>query len=132
MNKPIVIWIVAVGVAAIAAVAILFMLSEDIMQRKNPFIRRFTPYVVEREKTIEIKFNSYYFAGQNANGVFLGNYSAPLHVLVIDSVGNKKSFTIKPEESDFRFRRLRLKILGNKFFLTDGSVLKTLYASIID
>ncbi|RYZ27001.1 MAG: hypothetical protein EOP49_42775, partial [Sphingobacteriales bacterium] len=112
----------ALAITAVAAVTVLFLVSEDVMQNKNPFIRRFTPHTAQQVGSIDLKYNSYYFAGHDGDRIYLGNYSAPLRGLSIGRDFKTNAFTIIPQASDFRFKRLRLRVAGSLFYLMDGSV----------
>lgn len=104
-------------------VLVLFFSSEYIIKKENPFIRRFVPHLVEYENQIDLKHNSYYFAGSDEKTVYLGNNTAPLHALAIDtSLNHKIEIKILPEKSDFRFRSVQLRVLPPDFYLLDGSV----------
>jgi len=93
------------------------------MQRDNPFIRSFPPHIVEYEKQIDLKFNSYYFAGCENETIYLGNNTAPLHVLAIDTaLNNVQEIQIQPEKSTFQFKSIQLKVSPPYFYLLDGSV----------
>ncbi|MFV8369609.1 MauE/DoxX family redox-associated membrane protein [Flavobacterium sp. LB2R40] len=110
-------------VSSIGIVIILFLCSEDLMQRKNPFVRRYIRRSIELVHSVDLKFNSYYFSGYNQGTMYLGNYTDPLRMLSMDS-----SFTaVKGIEIDFKnrnfpFRSVKVLVRGNYFFLKDGSV----------
>src|SRR5690606_11253092 len=107
----------------VGVVWILYISSERIMQKDNPFIRSFPPHIVEYEKQIDLKFNSYYFAGNDEGKIYLGNNTAPLHVLAIDTaLNNIQEIKIQPEKSNFRFRSDQLRVTPPYFYLLDGSV----------
>ncbi len=115
--------IVLTSLLATGLVWILYVSSERIMQKENPFIRSFPPHIVEYEKQIDLKYNSYYFAGTDEGTVYLGNNTAPLHALAIDTSFNHKiEIKILPEKSDFKFRAVQLRVLPPDFYLLDGSV----------
>ncbi|PXY40866.1 hypothetical protein DMB65_09805 [Flavobacterium cheongpyeongense] len=110
-------------ILSVIAVTVLFLLSEEIMQYKNPFIRRFPQHPVMRDTVIDLKFNSYYFAGADQKRIYLGNYSNPLHVKVL----NEKTKIIETTKITFAkknipFVSVRTVVRGSHFYLTDGSV----------
>jgi hypothetical protein len=117
----------------IAALLVLNYTSEAVMQKQNPFLRSFPPHVVEYVKQIDLKFNSYYFAGYDNGILYLGNYTAPLHVIAIDSTfKNKEEIRITSEKSNFQFRSVQLRVAAPNFYLMDGTVPCVYSGKIID
>ncbi|MEZ7497851.1 hypothetical protein QO200_03775 [Flavobacterium sp. Arc3] len=107
---------------SIGIVALLFMLSEDIMHHRNNFVRRFPGDAVKVDE-IDLKFSSYYFAGSANDQIYLGNYTAPLLVTKLDTVlQKKKEFKIHPNRTNFLFQSVQVRILPPYFYLIDGSV----------
>lgn len=101
----------------------MYLMSEDVMQNTNPFIRRFPPHPVQFTKMFDLTYNSYYFAGYHEGNIYLGNQTAPLTVTVIDSLlATKEPIHISAEKSDFQFRAIRLKVKPPYFYLLDGTV----------
>lgn len=111
------------GFAGIIGTISLHLLSEDLLQRTNTFIRAFPPHVADPYRQIDLGYNSYYFAGYDKGNIYLGNYTDPLGGLIIDTTLSKKeSFRISPEKSDFHFRSIQLRISPPNFYVMDGSV----------
>jgi uncharacterized membrane protein YphA (DoxX/SURF4 family) len=107
---------------SIGIVALLFILSEDIIHHRNNFVRRF-PGNATKVNEIDLKFSSYYFAGTANDEIYLGNYTAPLLVTKLDTVLQKrKEFKIHPNRTDFLFQSVQVRILPPYFYLVDGSV----------
>ena len=101
----------------------LYRSSESIIHKRNPFIRKFIPHHARYINSYNLSYNSYYIAGYGNGNIFLGNSTAPLHVLQIDStLQNSKTFQIKPNPTNFNFKRLFLKVSIPKFYLYDGQV----------
>ncbi|MEG1020119.1 MAG: DoxX family protein, partial [Myroides sp.] len=84
INKSKILYTIGTIVASSAVVVLLFMTSEHIMKRENPFVRRFMPHPITEVKGIELPYNSYYIAGYNKGKLYLGNFTAPLHGLIIN------------------------------------------------
>lgn len=115
--------LILLAILSSAVVMVLFFSSEHIIKKENPFIRSFPPHVVEFEKQIDLKYNSYYFSGSDEGTIYLGNNMAPLHALAIDtSLQHKIDIKILPEKSNFKFRSVQLRVLPPDFYLLDGSV----------
>src|SRR5690606_42055040 len=68
----------------------LFLSSEHIMKKENPFIRRFIPHHIHDVKYIDLEVNSYYIAGVTKDSIYLGNYTAPLLITAVPLVFSKK------------------------------------------
>lgn len=101
----------------------LFRLSDNIMQFQNTFIRRFPQHPNIEKSEIELTFNSYYLAGAAHGKIYLGNYTAPLQVLELDTILKTKSIKkIRLDKIDLPFRSLRLRVISGNFFLTDGTI----------
>ena len=78
-------YIVLTMIVSSAVVVVLFLTSEHIMKRENPFVRRFMPHPISDVRGLELPYNSYYFAGYSDERIYLGNYTAPLHGLVLST-----------------------------------------------
>jgi len=108
---------------SIITVVVLFLSSEQIMQHENPFIRRYPQHPIMLQKTVNLKFNSYYFAGSRDNQVYLGNYTDPLHIIAFDSALQvKQTFKISFSPKDIAFKRIKILVRGSYFYLMDGTV----------
>lgn len=103
-------------------VIVLFVSSEDIIHNKNPFIRRYPQNTLEAVKTVDLGFNSYYFAGFFNKRIYLANYTDPLHLLSFDSLAQKRKVKLSFDDRGTPFRSIKIKIRGNYFYLMDGNV----------
>ncbi|MFD2938481.1 MauE/DoxX family redox-associated membrane protein [Flavobacterium sp.] len=107
---------------SIGVVVFLFILSEDIIEHRNNFVRRFSGKAAKMNE-INLQFNSYYFAGTMKDKIYLGNYTAPLKITVFDTLLQKRDeFKINPTRTDFPFQSVQVRILPPNFYLIDGSV----------
>lgn len=103
--------------------AVLFSFSEHIIHYKNKFIRRFPQHVAQEIYQIDLKFNSYYFAGSDQGKLYLGNYTAPMRIMIFDTLSKTKAnFQITLKEKNLPFSRPKIKVFKNDFFLYEGSV----------
>jgi hypothetical protein len=100
-------------------VVILFLSSEEIMHLQNPFIRRYPHHPVTLKYTIDLKFNSYYFAGSGNGKVYLGNSTAPLYALSIDSQLQQQVIRTKIDLDSFP-KSIRMIVQPPYFYLADG------------
>lgn len=104
---------------------LLFQNSEYKLNYENPFIRRYPQHPIELVKQIDLRYNSYYFAGSSGHTVYLGNYSNPLHVEALDTTSERrKSLKITFESKAIPFKMVTIKIAGDYFYLTDGNIPK--------
>lgn len=111
--------------ASIASIVILYASSEQIMHYNNPFLRRYPTHPALFKDNIDLKFNSYYFAGYHGDKIYLGNYTNPLHLLEVDSSLKKRNdVKIIFDPKKIPFQMVKIKILDSFFYLMDGNVPK--------
>lgn len=105
------------------AIVVLFLSSEEIIHHKNPFIRRYPQHPIALKKTIDLKFNSYYFAGHANQKIYLGNFTDPLHMVEIDPISNQqRSIKIIVKSKDIHYKMVKIIINGSYFYLMDGNI----------
>jgi hypothetical protein len=108
--------------SGIMFVTALFLMSEDIIQHRNNFVRRL-PDQFSKEHDIDLGFNSYYFAGAVNGKVYLGNVTAPLLLTETDTMlKSKKEKVITLSSINFPFRSLNIQVYSQYFFASDGTV----------
>ena len=125
VKKKIVIWnLVFASILGVMLVIILYVLSEKQIHRNNGFIRRYLPHPVTTIKGQKLPFNSYYLAGVSGNQIYLGNSSAPAHILSIDTTLNHiQSHQIElNNEQQITFFAPQIKIKEPYFYVVDGQV----------
>ena len=109
--------------SSIGVVVIIFLLSEDITHHRNNFIRRFPHHPITKINELDLKHPSFYIAGIEENKVYLGNYEAPLHVIVIDiGLQTQKNYVIRLSKSKLPFRSVQVRVQPPYFYLMDGTV----------
>ncbi len=111
------------AIIGVGIVTLLFVFSEKKMHRNNAFQRRYPHHPVEESQRFDIGYNSYYLAGNTKDSVYLGNTTAPLHVLVLtrelqDSIHR----SIQVPNSNIPFKSLKIVIEDTLFYIMDGSV----------
>lgn len=108
---------------SIGLVVTLFMLSEDIIHRRNNFVRRFPHHPANLTHSIDLQHNTYYIAGIDGNKIFLGNTKAPLVMTVIDTtLKQKKTYRITLPQNNYGFHSVRVRVLPPFFYVSDGTV----------
>ena len=121
-NKTLIL-LLAVTLASVLLLIVLFLLSEDIMQKENPFIRRFPQASAAKIKGIDLKNSSYYVAGKDKNKIYLANRLAPLQILQIDSdLDHKQRYTIALDRENYKFKAVEIRIKAPFFYVIDGTV----------
>lgn len=123
MNNRILIQLSVLVLGSVLIITGLFLFSEDIMQKENPFIRRFPQASAAKVGSIDLRNPSYYVAGTDKNKIYLANRLAPLQILKIDSnLKNKKKYTIKLDRENFKFQAVEVRVTAPYFYVIDGTV----------
>lgn len=107
---------------AITIITILFLLSEDIMEHRNNFVRRL-PEQVDKIHDTDLKFNSYYIAGEANGKIYLGNITMPLLLTEVDTMLNiKKEITVHIDKMELPFKAVQINVQADYFFVSDGTI----------
>lgn len=116
--------LIVVGFLGILTVVILFFMSEKEMHRNNAFIRRYPHHPLNIRDTINIKYDSYYFAGIENDTIYLGNTTAPLFVLKVSLTNKDTSHVLLnvPDFKNYQYVNPRVQFRNSKYYLYDGSV----------
>jgi hypothetical protein len=102
---------------------LVFLSSEFIMKRANNFTRRFLPHAIEYPQTLDLEVNSYYFAGQYGDTVFLGNKTAPLLLAwVLPTYKKLLTDTLDVREKSLPYKEVTLHVIYPHYSLSDGTV----------
>lgn len=113
----------ALSVFGIGAVGILFAISENRNYHRSNFTRMFPPAAVKKQNMMDLKYNSYYFAGVSENTVYLGNSTSPALLLSTDPEFNKTtSRYIATKDKGITFSAVQLRVQPPYFYVLDGSV----------
>ena len=117
-------YIVLTMVISSAVVVGLFVSSEHIMKRENPFTRRFLPHPVTDPKGVVLPFNSYYIAGATDEHIYLGNHTAPLHGLELKSNAEiKDTLLLKTDDlQNHLLTTAKWNITNDSLILHDASL----------
>jgi hypothetical protein len=106
-----------------AAVTVAFMLSEDIMAKENPFIRRFPQGTAAKTNSVDIKYYSAYVAGVANGRIYLANKKAPLEILEYGTdLKLRGRHTIVLDRENFNFQAVQVSVAFPYFYLYDGNV----------
>ncbi|WP_417558494.1 DoxX family protein [Mesoflavibacter zeaxanthinifaciens] len=117
----------------VITVTTLHLLSENKIHRNNAFQRKYLPHPVTTIKGISLPYNSYYIAGFEKGRIYLGNKSAPAHLLSIDTTLNnlKTHQIILNNNLKTPFFAPQIKIKNSRFFVIDGEV-PIIYKGLLD
>lgn len=125
MNNPTLVrWIFLTFSLSIGTVVALVVMSEELRDSSGSFLRVFPPHPVMEGDTLAIRYDSYYIAGGTPSTVYLGNSTAPLHLLevnleTLDTVHVRLRIkNIKQQ----KFWAPRLQVDSPFYYLTDGAV----------
>ncbi|MNQ01726.1 Methylamine utilization protein MauE [compost metagenome] len=108
---------------SVGIVALLFALSEDIIHHRNNFVRRYIPHLINKKYQVDLQYNSYYFAGSGMGKIYLGNYTDPSKITVLDTTLQfKKQYTLQLDTINLPFRSIQVKVVPPYFYVLDGTV----------
>lgn len=112
-----------IGFLSALLVVVLFLLSEHEVHRNNAFVRRYPHHPIIKKYDLPLKYNSYYIAGYKNELLYLGNTTAPKHLLEINlKTKDTSHITISMENLDFAFQSINVKVVPPYFFMMDGTV----------
>lgn len=112
--------IVIIGSASMTA---LYLSSEHLMHKENPFVRRFVSGSAIKVNTVRMPYNSTYFAGVSQNAIYIGDVMAPLYITTYDTLLKvKRTDKIQLDQINFSFHALQVQVLPPYFYVLDGTV----------
>ena len=71
---------------------------------------------------MNLKWNSYYFAGYENNRVYLANYTDPFHLLCIDSIAKQERIKLSFDHRQLLFKAIKIIVQGPYVYLLDGTM----------
>lgn len=109
---------------SVAIVISLFLASNEMVHRNNAFIRQFPPHVISVTDTFDIGYESYYLAGGTETQIYLANFTAPSHLLVISTISADTQHVAVSlmQARNVLFHNTALKVDSPDFYLYDGTV----------
>lgn len=112
-----------IAVFSAGSMVALFLSSEYIMKKENNFTRRFIPHPIVNEQALDLKSNSFYFAGNTGDTLFLGNTQAPLLLATIGPHFKKIDFdTLQISDYQLPFKNVQLDVNYPYYSISDGTV----------
>ncbi|MGC4041881.1 MAG: MauE/DoxX family redox-associated membrane protein [Flavobacterium sp.] len=111
------------GILSIGFIFMLFYMSENLIHHHNNFTRRFPHFPAVQQGEIDLKSESYYFAGSDNGKIYLGNYTAPLQIVEIDSaLKSRVIHNLKINKMKLPFTSIQIRVQPPFFYLVDGNV----------
>nr|WP_139149444.1 MauE/DoxX family redox-associated membrane protein [Ulvibacter litoralis] len=110
-------------VFGVSFMVVLFVFSEKKMHRNNGFQRILPHHPATETNKIDIRYDSYYIAGTHEDSIYLGNGTAPLHMLTVHKTQlDTTEHTITLPYSHTIYRDLTSKFIDGVFYMMDGTV----------
>ncbi|MFZ4929119.1 MauE/DoxX family redox-associated membrane protein [Chryseobacterium sp. Mn2064] len=115
--------IFAIIILSSLSVFLLYLQSEKQLRISNNFTRRYIPHAIENEASLDLNYNSFYFAGQDDGNIYLGNTTAPLNITIVrkDLKGFSK-FRIPLDTKAHPFKSLKVMWQSPNYYIYDGTV----------
>jgi hypothetical protein len=125
MSKRILIWMIVCFGGSVGVVIGLITTADYLKDQPGSFLRTFPPHPVLEGDTVNVFYESYYIAGGTDHRVYLGNYTAPLHVLEVnlDHLADTNHITLQVDGIyDQKVWSPRVVVDSPYFYLSDGAV----------
>ena len=114
--------LIGITIIGIVLLIVLFLASEHTMEKDNGFIRRFPDKATEVRK-IDLTYNSYYFAGEGDGKIYLGNYTSPLTMTILDAkLAVKQVSNIKLDHMDLPFHSVQVRVEPPNVYIVDNTI----------
>lgn len=127
-----VVGITATFVVSVMVVGALLLFRNHQSMSSYDFKRIIIPDLIRENRVLNINYNSYYLAGITDSRLFLGNFTAPLHLLSVNSnLTDTAHYRIKVL-TDFEFTSIKVKVDSPYFYLMDGTLPKMLRGTLSD
>ena len=123
MKQKTIILVLTASFISIFTIFILFINSNTFDRRyeHNSFNRSFHSDPMDLSGNLDLKYNSYYLAGTTTNHIYLGNSTAPTHLLIADiSLKDIQRVQLKLER--FLYKSILVKVDSPYFYLMDGTI----------
>jgi hypothetical protein len=103
---------------SLLSILVLFISSREPGSDHSGFRRDISELVLSTPKVLDIQYNSYYLAGVSADQIYLGNVTAPLLLLAVDSALTiTKRLSI--EGNDLHVKATQITIDSSNFYMSD-------------
>ncbi|KAA2239612.1 hypothetical protein F0L74_25815 [Chitinophaga agrisoli] len=118
--------------ASLSLILALYAFSDKPNDRKNGFNRN-QPQTAVLQHTLELVYPAYYIAGYTSEHIYLGNYSASLHLLSVDQhLKDPQSLTLKlPPGERYAWKQSRIMVNSAGVYMAEGAT-PALYSGKLD
>jgi hypothetical protein len=111
----------ALTITGALSVIVLYFVADHANRRDNGFIRLFPPHPVLPDKVLPVPYNSYYIAGHAADTVYLGNITAPFHLLAVPTtLADTQHIKLRLQYPLETLKRITVEIDSPYFYMLDG------------
>lgn len=120
-------------VACLMLVLILYVFADKPNDQKNGFNRKLLPQVATLIGSLELSSPAYYIAGDADQHIYLGNYSASLHLLAVHQhLKDTQQLTLKisPQER-YAWKLARVMVDSPAVYMVEGNT-PALYSGKLD
>lgn len=112
-----------IGGLSVGFVVLLFLLSEHRVHRNNAFTRRYPHHPINKRYDLPLGFDSYYIAGIDDDLLYLGNTTAPLHMLEVNlRTRDTVHITLALSDRDLPFQAVTVRVRSPYYYVMDGTV----------
>lgn len=112
-----------ISLCSAVIVLVLFLFSENLIHYHNKLTRRFPQTPIRQTAIMDLKLNSFYFAGADSKQIYLGNNTAPLMIRILNSnLLQKQRTMIDLNHKELPFRGVKIMVQTPYFFVVDGTV----------
>lgn len=120
--KKTIVYLVVTTILGSGIVVGLFKLSEEKIHYNNELVRRYLHRPLLPAVSKKLDFNSYYIAGVVDDSIYLGNSTAPRHVLALslDLKGSKTHRIEIPDSIKKEYQSVQVTVNGDSFYWSDG------------
>ncbi|RYG04871.1 MAG: hypothetical protein EOO02_05105 [Chitinophagaceae bacterium] len=118
----------AIACTAVCIILIfsLYVFADKPNTHKNGFLRNLPENRVRPGTTLSLKYPAYYIAGSGKEKIYLGNYSASLHLLTVSNnlTDTTESTLSMPSGEQYAWKLSRLLVDSNRIILAEGTTPK--------
>lgn len=115
--------ILATVLLSATSVVLLFLIATDEPNRNEAFTRKLRPNSLQKTFDLDLGFNSYYIVGEDDGTLYLGNTTAPLHMLKVNlKTADTTHIRIQLKELNHPYQAIKVHLSPPYFFVIDAMV----------
>lgn len=120
-------------VACLILVLILYAFADKPNSQRNGFTRNIRPRAATLKNTLELKYPAYYIAGHAGQHIYLGNYSASLHLMAVNqNLKDTQQLTLKVAAGErYAWKLARVMVDSPAIYMAEGNT-PALYRGRLD